>query len=32
MQLFHSRMQYAWNVEVDVLLFDCTNELVVRVE
>ena len=32
MQLFHCRMRYAWNVEVDVLLVDCTIELVVRVE
>ena len=25
-------MRYAWNVEVNVLLVDCTIELVVRVE
>ena len=29
---FHCRMRYAWNVEVNVLLVDCTIELVVRVE
>ena len=32
MQLFHCRMWYSWNVEVNVLLVDCTVELVVRVE
>ena len=26
MQLFHGRMWYAWNVEVNVLLVDCTIE------
>ena len=31
MQLFHSKMWWSWNVEVDVLV-DCTVELVVRVE
>ena len=32
MWLFHCRMWQSWNVEVDVLLVDCTVELVVRVE
>ena len=30
--LFHCGMRYAWNVEVNVPLVDCTIELVVRVE
>ena len=31
-QLLHGRMWQSWNVEVDVLLVDCTIELVVHVE
>ena len=29
---FHCQMRHSWNIEVNVLLVDCTIELVVRVE